>query len=176
MIFRLGDTILPIPLTVKPFRPLKTFLSITASLLVVFAPAGAPAEAADAPAGVWASAMFFDDVRLAYFRVDEQGSDFVIAWEAELEENIKVYEVQRRSAMSNGRFVVVKEYDPVGIDKQYLYTDDQVFKSTSDVQDMIDYQLVVVYQSGARQIVASKSVNYTSTALRRTWGSIKAMF
>lgn len=120
--------------------------------------------------------MFFDDVRLAYFRVDEQGSDFVIAWEAELEENIKVYEVQRRSAMSNGRFVVVKEYDPVGIDKQYLYTDDQVFKSTSDVQDMIDYQLVVVYQSGARQIVASKSVNYTSTALRRTWGSIKAMF
>ena len=152
-----------------PSEILKIFLFIAASLLVAFGPTSAPTEPADGSAQ-------FDDVRLAYFRVDEQGSDLVIAWEAELEENVKAYEVQRRSSFSNGKFVVAKEYEPLGINLQYLYTDDQVFKSASDAQDMIDYQLVVVYQSGARQIVASKSINYTSTALRRTWGSIKAMF
>jgi hypothetical protein len=34
----------------------------------------------------------------------------------------------------------------------------------------------VVYSNGLREVLASKSLNYTSTPLRRSWGSIKAMF
>ena len=118
----------------------------------------------------------FDDVRLTYFKVDEQGQNFVLTWETDLEEAVRSFEVQRRTTFSNGQYIVVSEYPPHGTKVQYLFRDDQVFKSAADVQDVVEYRLVVVYQSGARQILASKSVNYTSTALRRTWGSIKAMF
>lgn len=155
---------------------LKPVLFIAISVLVGFSPTRANANHVPRTTNYVPRTTNYDDVRLAYFRVEEQGSDFVIVWEAEVEENIKTYEVQRRSTMTNGRFVVVKEYEAAGVQKQYVYTDDQVFKTASDAQDMIDYQLVVVYQTGVRQIIASKSVNYTSTALRRTWGSIKAMF
>ena len=88
-----------------------------------------------------------------------------------------MYEVQRRSTFSNGQFVTVQETTAQGVNRRYEYKDDQVFKSAAAAtRDVVDYRLVAVYQSGARQILASQSVNYTSTALRRTWGSIKAMF
>lgn len=143
-------------------------LALTATLLTAFsAPVGAPSGA---------PLSGDDEVRLKYFRVDEQGSEFLLTWETDVEEQVQAFEVQRKTAFSGGQFVVVKEYEPHGTARQYLFTDDQVFKSTSDTQDIVDYRLVAVYQSGAREILASKSVNYTSTALRRTWGSIKAMF
>ncbi len=129
------------------------------------------------PAGTPTAAVMLgeDEVRLKYFRVDEQGSEFLLTWETDVEQELRAFEVQRKTAFSGGQFVVVKEYEPHGTARQYLFTDDQVFKS-ADTQDIVDYRLVAVYQSGAREILASKSVNYTSTALRRTWGSIKAMF
>ncbi len=132
-----------------------------------FTPYGGGADAA------W---LADDEVRLRYFKVDELGAAFVLTWESEVEESVRTYEVQRRSTFSNGQFVTVQETPAQGINRQYQYKDDQVFKSASDSRDVVDYQLVAVYQSGARQILASQSVNYTSTALRRTWGSIKAMF
>ena len=124
----------------------------------------------------FAPASFVDDVKLRYFNVEEEGSDFVLTWEAEIEEGAKSYEVQRRTAFSNGQFVLVRDYEPKGVDTQYLFRDDQVFKSATSTEERVDYRLWVVYNSGAREILAEKSANYTSTALRRTWGSIKAMF
>lgn len=123
-----------------------------------------------------AAAPAHDEVRLRYFNVAEQGSDFLLSWETEVEESARSFEVQRRTAFSNGQYLVAEEFQPHGVNRLYEYKDDQVFKAGAGPQDVVDYRLVVVYESGARQILASKSVNYTSTALRRTWGSIKAMF
>lgn len=114
-----------------------------------------------------------DEVRLRYFDVQEQGNNFVLTWEADVESDVRLYEVQRRTARTNNQFVSAKELQAHGSGKQYLFKDDQVYKSA---QDLVDYRLVAVFGSGSRQILASKSVNYTPTALRRTWGSIKAMF
>jgi hypothetical protein len=148
---------------------LKALILIGFVVVAGFSSATAPAiEIAEDPA--------FDEVRLNYFKVEEQGPNFILTWESEVEESVRSFEVQRRTTFSNGQYVVVQDYRPHGIRLQYLYKDDQVFKSASDTQDVVEYRLVVVFQSGARQILASKSVNYTSTALRRTWGSIKAMF
>ena len=48
--------------------------------------------------------------------------------------------------------------------------DSQVFKSGSD---KLDYQLEAVYSNGVREVIRTESLNYTSTAVRRTWGSLK---
>ncbi len=112
-------------------------------------------------------------VRMSFFKVDEEAGDLVISWQTEEELDVREYELQRMTRFTNGQFVKVESLSPHGPDKAYLYTDEQIFKSSSE---QVDYRLEVIYSDGARQQLAREQVNYTSTAIRRTWGSIKAMF
>ncbi|NND71019.1 MAG: hypothetical protein HKN43_05520 [Rhodothermales bacterium] len=116
---------------------------------------------------------FVNDPLLDYFRVEESNSDFVITWETVREDGVKSFELHRKTPHSNDEFVLINEATPIGPARQYVFRDTQVFKSGSE---LIDYRLQVVLADGSRQIMASRTVNYTPTAIRRTWGSIKAMF
>ena len=120
-----------------------------------------------------AATGFVNDALLDYFRVEESNSDFVITWETVREDGVKLFELHRKTPHSNDEFVLITEATPLGPARQYLFRDTQVFKNGSE---LIDYRLQVVLEDGSRQILASKTVNYTPTAIRRTWGSIKAMF
>ncbi len=113
------------------------------------------------------------EVKLRTFDIVEENRDFIITWQMERESGIRSYELKRRTPYSNNQFVAVHTFTPHGPDKQYQYRDTQVYKSAAE---QVDYQLEVVYQNGLREIIFSRSLNYTSTAVRRTWGSIKAMF
>lgn len=119
------------------------------------------------------AAFSFDGARLNYFSVEPDGADFVVTWESALEDAVLTYEVQRRSAITNNEFVQVQSVSAEGAGKTYTVRDNQVYKSSSE---LVDYRLQAVYTSGARQVLVTRSVNYTPTAIRRTWGSIKAMF
>ena len=112
-------------------------------------------------------------VKLEFFEVTADGKDFTIKWEMETEEEVREYELTRRTPYSNQQFVKVQAISAHGPGVPYEFRDDQVYKSASD---QLDYRLEVIYENGLREVVVTKSVNYTSTALRRTWGSIKAMF
>lgn len=111
-------------------------------------------------------------VRLAYFKADPQDNNFALAWKADMENDVRVYELYRKTSYT-GTFVKVHEILGHGVGKEYKYLDTQVYKSTSEE---VDYRLDVVYTNGLRQQLAEKRLNYTPTAVRRTWGSIKAMF
>ena len=117
--------------------------------------------------------MLSGRVRLISFSIQEEGRDFVIAWQSEIEEDVRQYEIMRKTPFSNDQFVRVFEVPAHGINSSYGFRDSQVFKSGSD---KVDYQLEVVYSNGVREIVKTQSMNYTTTAVRRTWGSLKAMF
>ena len=119
------------------------------------------------------SAVPSGTVQISYFRIAEEGNNIVISWQAREESEVKEYELYRMTRLTNNQFVKIKAIPPHGIDKAYIYRDDQVFKSSSE---LVDYRLEVVYQDGVREQLARDQVNYTSTAIRRTWGSIKAMF
>ena len=119
------------------------------------------------------SPMQSGTVRIDFFRVGEMGNNLVVEWQTQVEEGVKEYELLRMTRFTNNQFVRVKSIPPHGTDKSYIYRDDQVFKSSGE---LVDYRLEVVYTDGAREQLASEQVNYTSTAIRRTWGSIKAMF
>ncbi len=112
-------------------------------------------------------------VRMSFFKVSEEGGDLVISWQTEEELDVREYELQRMTRFTNGQFVKVEALSPHGPDKAYFFTDEQIFKSSSE---RVDYRLEVIYTDGVRQQLAREQVNYTSTAIRRTWGSIKAMF
>jgi len=112
-------------------------------------------------------------VRLSSFEIDPQGNDFVVSWQSELEEDVRQFELMRRTPNSNDQFVQIYVAPSHGPNRAYGFRDSQVFKSGSD---KLDYQLEAVYMNGVREVVRTESMNYTSTAVRRTWGSLKAMF
>jgi len=115
----------------------------------------------------------FGQVRLAAFEIRNEGSDFVITWSTEIEEDVRSFEIQRRTTSSNDQFVKIHTVTGQGAGQQYQFRDSQVFKSSSD---RLDYRLDVVYENGVREAIRDESMNFTSTAVRRTWGSLKAMF
>lgn len=112
-------------------------------------------------------------VQLSGFEVRPEGADFIVTWSTDLEEDVREFEIQRRTPSSNDQFVKVHGIPGHGPQKAYAFRDTQVFKSGSD---KLDYRLEVVYTNGIREVLRSQSLNYTSTATRRTWGSLKAMF
>ncbi|NNE69050.1 MAG: hypothetical protein HKN29_01670 [Rhodothermales bacterium] len=122
---------------------------------------------------VLTAASFGYGVKLEYFQVVPEGRDFVVKWQMETEDEVRGYELTRRTPYSNQQFVKVQELASHGVGIPYQFRDDQVYKSASD---QLDYRLEVIYENGLREVVLTESVNYTSTAIRRTWGSIKAMF
>lgn len=112
------------------------------------------------------------DVRLKYFTVDQEGSAMILSWETEVETDVRQYELFRRTSQGS-EFRLITTQAPQGIDQAYRYRDSQMYRSAAS---MVDYRLEVVFNSGLRQQLGERKVNYTSTAARRSWGSIKAMF
>ncbi len=57
---------------------------------------------------------------------------------------------------------------------EFRFEDRSVYKQ--DETRAVYYRLVVIQSNGSTEIRGPVTVNYTSTAIRRTWGSIKSMF
>lgn len=117
---------------------------------------------------------FSSGVELAFFNVAVEGNDLVVTWQANREEGVRQYELRRRTPASKGQYVRIDPpIAPQGVGKLYRYVDRQVYKQPADE---VAYQLWVIFTDGTAQQLAEQAVNYTPTAVRRTWGSIKAMF
>ncbi|MDE2731308.1 MAG: hypothetical protein OXM02_09525 [Bacteroidota bacterium] len=111
-------------------------------------------------------------VRLAYFTVDQDGGAMILSWETEVEADVRQFELFRKTSQGS-EFHLIATQTPRGIGQVYRYRDSQMYRSPAS---MVDYRLEVVFTSGVRQQLGERKVNYTSTAARRSWGSIKAMF
>jgi hypothetical protein len=110
------------------------------------------------------------------FKVDNENNDLIISWQADREEGLQGYDIQRKTAFSSGFRSVLEGQGLIsahGTGKPYRYRDSQIYKTGSE---QVEYTLEAVYQDGVRERLQTRSVNYTPTAIRRTWGSIKAMF
>lgn len=112
--------------------------------------------------------------QLEFIQAETQGNNVVVRWQTVQEVDVRGFELHRRAESTGEQFSRVYETQPLGPRAEYRYRDDQVYKSLPTQR--VDYRLEVVYTNGTREVLAEKSVNYTSTATRRTWGSIKAMF
>ncbi len=122
--------------------------------------------------GVLLVASVSQNVRLRYFNAEYNGAAMVVTWEAEAEPGVQTYELHRKTEQSE-QFTLLAELQAHGVNTPYTVRDEQVYKSP---MAMVDYRLEVVLASGLRQRVAERRVNYTPTAIPRSWGSIKAMF
>lgn len=123
--------------------------------------------------GGWTVVSTTSTVSLNFFKVDRENNDMVVTWESAAEDGLAHYEVQRKTPFTNNQYVLVAKTSPHGTKRVYRVMDDQVYKMSNE---QVDYRLEAVYGNGVREELASQSVSYTPTTVRRTWGSIKAMF
>lgn len=99
------------------------------------------------------------------------GESIILTWETTSEVNLKHFVVKRRAL--DGEFVQIATVEPRS-DHKYEFVDRSVYKSESSVYKY----LVVIIENDGREngVVGEVSVAPDLTSVRRTWGSIKALF
>ena len=120
-----------------------------------------------------ASVALGQTVRLAEQRIEQRDARVIVTWRTAAEVGVQGYEVLRRSASTGGEYMRLGDVAVHGTNRPYEFADDGLYKNAV-VQ--ADYQVVAVLAGGVRQVLFAAQVNYTTTGLRRTWGSLKAMF
>ncbi len=107
------------------------------------------------------------------FDARTEGNDIVVSWEASVETDIREYVLERRTIFDT-QFVEMVRLAAHGSNSLYTYRDERVFKVQAE---QVSYRLRMIDDNGSVAGVTDPiTVDYTPTAVRRTWGSIKAMF
>jgi len=98
------------------------------------------------------------------------GSSIVVRWVSDDERDVRGYMVERRAGV-DGPFIQLTDplLAPRGNGASYEYVDESVFR----VNDNLYQYRVTCVGSGVTYYV---TVNHRVSSVRRTWGSIKAMF
>lgn len=112
------------------------------------------------------------NVVFSRFDARTQGNDIVVSWETSVEADVKEYVLERRT-LFDAQFVEMARFQPHGASNLYTYRDERVFKVQSE---QVSYRLRIVNTDNSFVVTEAITIDYTPTAVRRTWGSIKAMF
>jgi hypothetical protein len=110
---------------------------------------------------------------LNYFKGHSDGNNVVVEWQTRDESNVNAFEVQRRAGSSTD-FVTLATVNPQGSNSSYSYVDRSAYKEAAGVYI---YRLKIT-DRGSDQASYSNEITiyHNSTGVKRTWGSIKAMF
>jgi hypothetical protein len=128
------------------------------------------------------SVIFLTAATTAYqleFKVEEglNLNEIVAKWNVSSLDGIKEFELERK--MNSSSWVLVNEIlitDAMVASgkKDFEYIDSDVYK-TGETQAVAEYKLRVRHTDNTSAEFTAK-VSYTTSAVRRTWGSIKSMF
>ncbi len=122
--------------------------------------------------GAWTSAQ----VVLSSFEARSDGPDVIVSWKASLEDELKDYALERKSRYDT-EFKVMTNLNSRGANFKYEWRDRTVYGASQvESNEQVEYRLRITFIDGSTQMVEPIAVDYTPTAVRRTWGSIKAMF
>lgn len=105
-------------------------------------------------------------------------NEIQVSWVVSKEEEVDFYTIKRKMSHQTDFQELTQVQVNEGIDdidgKIYNYADKNVYKGSATSEPVI-YGLYAT-KSGISKFIAQVDVNYTTTTVRRTWGSIKAMF
>ncbi len=101
------------------------------------------------------------------------GSDVIIRWTTADEAGVQRFEVVRRSGWT-GDFIVIGVVEQLkGNNSAYEFVDKSAFKSSGG---LYQYKVRIINGENPAPETEVVSVSHVSSAAKRTWGSIKAMF
>jgi hypothetical protein len=121
---------------------------------------------------VMAGAALADAIKSGSLQASSDGVNITLHWISEDETGVLRYEIERRSG-TDQVFAEVGAVDAKGA-SLYEYVDNSVFHKSAT---LYQYRIKVVFANGSAPVYTSAvTVNHTVSGIRRTWGSIKAMF
>ena len=104
------------------------------------------------------------------------GSSILVRWLSEDETGVVRIEIERAVGV-DGPFININQLQPLGNGRSYEYIDDSAFRLVGTTSDTIyRYRIRAVYSDGSTVASQPISVPHIVSSVRRTWGSIKAMF
>lgn len=109
-------------------------------------------------------------------RARSSNGDIVLTWNTVDETGVQRFEVLRSvwSGNSWGDFSVISSVDQLkGNNSSYEYIDKSVFKTSGSIYG---YRIRIINGQTPAPETDIVTVSHVSSAARRTWGSIKAMF
>jgi hypothetical protein len=123
---------------------------------------------------VCATASFAQVIKLSPPpRAYSDGSNIILQWNTEDETNVTRFIIERRAGTS-GPFIQVRSIEPKG-PSMYEFVDNTAFRSTAT---LYQYQIRIKFANGIpdKELEQPVSVSHSVNSVKRTWGSIKAMF
>ena len=115
---------------------------------------------------------FADIIREGTLQARSDGSNITLNWVTDDETNVARFEIERRVGTS-GAFGYIGTIYPKGA-SLYEFVDHSAYKVSST---LYQYRIKIVFSDNSTPVyVGPVTVNHTVSGVRRTWGSIKAMF
>jgi hypothetical protein len=108
---------------------------------------------------------------LEYFQGRSEDEDIRLEWKTREETDLQNFKIERKTPQSS--YVEIAMIQPKGSNSYYTYLDQSAYKSQNM---MFIYRLKIVDNSGQVSYSNEVSVSHSVSGVKRTWGSIKAMF
>ena len=109
---------------------------------------------------------------------NQSRNEILVQWTVNSVDQVDHFELERK-LVRDASFIKLTDIQPGqqtsgSGNLRYSYTDKNIYKTSTGSEPVV-YQLNIIFKDNSVQS-AQAEVNYTTTAIRRTWGSIKAMF
>lgn len=119
-------------------------------------------------AGTLVAGAFLD-----FFQGRSDGNNITLEWKTRTEQNLVSFEVQRKAG-AEGDFITIATVEPRGSNSYYSYIDRSAYKGSTSVYL---YRLKINEGSSSPASYSNDiTVSHSVSSVKRTWGSIKAMF
>ena len=119
---------------------------------------------------IFATAIFAGTF-LEYFQGRSEGEDVRLEWKTREEVDLQHFKIERKTPQSS--FVEIATIQPKGSNSYYTYLDQSAYKP-GDL--LFVYRLKIVDSNGQISYSNEVSISHSVSGVKRTWGSIKAMF
>jgi hypothetical protein len=106
------------------------------------------------------------------FEIESDNGNIILTWQSSTEQNVKQYEILR--GPDKDRLTLIATVPAKGDNSLYTYIDENAYK-TSD--SFYAYGLVIRDNDGSKsEIMHTRILHENVSSVKRTWGSIKALF
>ncbi len=113
-----------------------------------------------------------DIIKAGSFKASSDGTNVILEWTTEDETSVARFEIERRSG-TDGNFETIATVNTKGL-SSYQFVDYSVFKKSDTIYQ---YRLKIMFIDNSSPLYDGPiAVSHTVSGVRRTWGSIKAMF
>lgn len=109
---------------------------------------------------------------IEFFTARSNSGNIKLEWKTRAEDNLSKFVIERKTL--NSGYSTVTNMSAKGDNSYYFFIDENVYKSQGDL--VFIYRLKLVDHDNTVSYSNEITVSHSVSSVKRTWGSIKAMF